>query len=74
VCAMKDATGDMQEKNPAAVALGKLRARTLTFEERSKGGKKGVRTRNRNLSAEERSEIAKKAAAARWAKKAKADK
>lgn len=48
------------EKNPAAVALGKL------------GGRKGGLIRAANLSAKRRSEIAKKAARARWAgKKAK---
>ena len=43
-----------REKNPAAVALGKLGA--------SKGGK----ARAEKLSAKKRSEIAKKAATARW--------
>jgi hypothetical protein len=46
-----------EEKNPAAVALGKLGA--------SKGGK----ARAEKLAPERRKEIAKKAAAARWAKK-----
>jgi len=46
-----------EEKNPAAVALGKLGA--------SKGGK----ARRDKLSPERRKEIAKKAAKARWAKK-----
>ena len=41
------------EKNPAAVALGRL------------GGLKGGRARAKKLSAEQRSEIAKKAASAR---------
>jgi hypothetical protein len=45
------------EKNPAAVALGKLGA--------SKGGK----ARAEKLSAKRRAAIAKKAAAARWSKK-----
>ena len=44
------------EKNPAAVALGKL------------GGAKGGRARAAKLSPEERSAIAKRAAAARWGK------
>jgi hypothetical protein len=47
----------VEEKNPAAVALGKLGA--------SKGGK----ARAEKLTPEQRSEIAKKAAKARWAKK-----
>jgi hypothetical protein len=46
-----------EEKNPAAVALGKLGA--------SKGGK----ARAKKLTKEQRSTIAKKAAQARWAKK-----
>lgn len=44
------------EKNPAAVALGRL------------GGLKGGRARADKLTAEERSKIAKKAAASRWKK------
>jgi hypothetical protein len=46
-----------EEKNPAAVALGKLGA--------SKGGK----ARAEKLTPEQRKEIARKAAEARWAKK-----
>ncbi len=46
-----------REKNPAAVALGKLGA--------SKGGK----ARAEKLSAKKRSEIAKQAAKARWSSK-----
>lgn len=42
------------EKNPAAVALGRL------------GGKKGGKARAAKLSPERRAEIAKKAAAKRW--------
>ena len=49
-------------KNPAAVALGKL------------GGSKGGRARAARLSPERRKEIAQRAAEARWAKAAKADK
>ena len=45
------------EKNPAAVALGRL------------GGLKGGAARAKALSAKKRSEIAKKAAAKRWGKK-----
>lgn len=44
------------EKNPAAVALGRL------------GGLKGGKARAASLSKKDRSEIAKKAAAARWKK------
>ena len=53
------ATGEEEEqpeKNPAAVALGKL------------GGQKGGPARAKKLTAKRRSEIAKKAAAARWRK------
>lgn len=45
------------EKNPHAVALGKL------------GGMKGGLARAKKLSAEERKEAARKAAKARWGKK-----
>jgi hypothetical protein len=44
------------EKNPAAVALGRL------------GGLKGGKARAEKLSAKERKEIAKKAAISRWQK------
>lgn len=44
------------EKNPAAVALGRL------------GGKKGGPARAARLSADERTSIARKAANARWQK------
>ena len=44
------------EKNPAAVALGKL------------GGLKGGPARARSLSAKKRADIARKAAKARWGK------
>lgn len=56
-------------KNKAAVSLGKLRAKTMTTEERSKGGKIGGKARARALTKEQRREIARKAAAARWGKK-----
>jgi hypothetical protein len=48
---------DQPEKNPAAVALGRL------------GGLKGGKARAYNLSARQRKEIAKKAALARWTKR-----
>jgi hypothetical protein len=47
---------DAPEKNPAAVALGRL------------GGLKGGKARAASLTAEQRSEIAKKAAEKRWSK------
>jgi uncharacterized protein YuzE len=50
-----------QEKNPAAVALGKL------------GGAKGGKARAKNMTPEQRSEAARKAAKARWAKKRQQD-
>ena len=57
-----EATGQAEakpEKNPAAVALGKL------------GGLKGGKARAEKLSKEERSEIAKNAAQKRWSKETK---
>jgi hypothetical protein len=58
---VREAVGDEQkfepearEKNPHAVALGRL------------GGKKGGRMRAESLTPEERSEIARRAARARW--------
>lgn len=48
---------DPPEKNPAAVALGRL------------GGLKGGKARAKTLSAEKRKAIARKAANARWGKK-----
>ena len=50
-------TEDHKEKNPAAVALGRL------------GGLKGGKARALKLSPEQRSRIAKKAAKTRWKKK-----
>jgi len=47
-------TKESNEKNPHAVALGRL------------GGKKGGVARARKLTPEQRKEIAKKAAEARW--------
>jgi hypothetical protein len=57
---MRIATGEASEsdeRNPAAVSLGKL------------GGAKGGRARAKKLSSEERQQIAAHAAAARWKKK-----
>jgi len=60
---VREATGEdekfepeKKEKNPHAVALGRL------------GGKKGGKARAAKLTAKERSEIARKAAQARWEK------
>jgi hypothetical protein len=55
--ASDDTPPDLQGKNPAAVALGRM------------GGLKGGKARAKALSAKKRSEIAKKAAAKRWASK-----
>jgi hypothetical protein len=52
----QDITSPAKEKNPAAVALGRL------------GGLKGGRARAEKLSAKKRKAIAKKAADARWNK------
>jgi hypothetical protein len=49
-----------KEKNPAAVALGRL------------GGLRGGKERAKRLSSRRRKEIARKAANARWARKPKA--
>lgn len=53
----KDPMNDLGDKNPAAVALGRL------------GGLKGGKARAKALSAKKRSDIAKKAAKARWGTK-----
>ena len=52
-----ETTEPVSEKNPAAVALGRL------------GGLKGGKARAESLSKKKRSEIARKAAAARWGSK-----
>jgi len=54
-----ETTGTKPEKNPAAVALGRL------------GGLKGGKARAKKLSAERRKEIARAAADVRWKKKTK---
>ena len=55
--ATKEQEIDIQGKNPAAVALGRL------------GGLKGGKARAKKLTSARRSEIAKKAAESRWRKK-----
>jgi hypothetical protein len=61
-----------RQKNPAAVALAKLRAKSMTEEERRESarvaGNVGGKARAAKLTKERRSEIARKAAAARWGK------
>ena len=63
---------DMEKKNRAAVALGKLRAASKTAPSMTEiseiGAALGGTARAKNLSAKRRKEIAKKAAAARWGK------
>jgi hypothetical protein len=51
--------GLMRQKNPAAVALGRI------------GGVKGGKSRMAQLSPTQRSELGRKAAAVRWSKKKK---
>ena len=53
---VSEATEEQTEKNPAAVALGRL------------GGKKGGVARAKKLTAEQRREIAQRAARARWSR------
>lgn len=53
---VEEADADEEEKNPAAVALGRL------------GGKKGGKARAEKLTPEERKAIAQKAAKVRWDK------
>jgi hypothetical protein len=64
---------DNRKKNRAAVALGKLRAASMTPAEREESARKaglvGGAARAQALTPERRAEIARKAAAARWAKK-----
>lgn len=55
--ATKELSEEKPEKNPAAVALGRL------------GGLKGGKARAEKLSAKRRKEIAEKAAKARWGEK-----
>jgi hypothetical protein len=50
-----------REKNPAAVALAKLRAKSLTKQERVEIASKAGKARLTKLTPEERSEIARKA-------------
>jgi hypothetical protein len=59
-----------KKKNPAAVALAKLRATSMSRQERQesarKAGRIGGRRRAEKLSAKRRTEIARQAAEARW--------
>jgi hypothetical protein len=68
-----------KEKNPAAVALGRLggrkggkaRAEALTPEQRIESARRAAQARGAKLSQKQRREIARKAAKARWEKSAK---
>ena len=51
----------MQKKNPAAVALAQLRAKSLTKEERSEIARKAGKARLTKLTPAQRSEIARNA-------------
>jgi hypothetical protein len=62
---MKKKGADTADKNPAAVALGRLRAATMTKEERQHAGD----ARAKSLTKARRKEIASAAAKARWAGK-----
>ena len=66
---MKKPIRDSQEKNAAAVALGRLRAAQMTKAERAAAGRVGGANSRKNMSAKRKQEIARKAAQARWAKK-----
>jgi hypothetical protein len=65
------------KKNPAAVALAKLRAASMTAEERSESarvaGMVGGPARAAKLTNKQRRDSASKAARARWAKKRTAE-
>jgi hypothetical protein len=81
----RNTVANEKEKNPHAVALGRLggakggkaRAEALTPEKRTeiatKAGKAGGTARAKNLTKEQRSESARKASAARWLKAKKPD-
>jgi hypothetical protein len=60
-----------KKKNPAAVALAKLRLKRMTAEERREvarqGGLVGGKARAKKLSRKERQEIGRKGAEVRWA-------
>ena len=62
-----------KKKNPAAVALAKLRAKSLTKEERAEIASKAGKARLTKLTPEQRSEIARKAGKAGGRGRKKAD-
>jgi hypothetical protein len=63
----------MAKKNPAAVALAKLRMKRMSAEERASIARQGGKASKQKLTPEQRSEIARKAglAGGRGRKKAK---
>ena len=81
----RDTVASEKEKNPHAVALGRLggskggkaRAEALAPERRTeiatKAGKAGGTARAKNMTKEQRSEGSRKAALARWARAKKED-
>jgi hypothetical protein len=64
---------EKRAKNPAAVALAKLRAASMSDKERQESARKaglfGGKARAEALTTAQRRAIAKKAAQARWSKK-----
>jgi hypothetical protein len=58
----------VKKKNPAAVALARLRAKALSPERRAEIAREGAAARTKALTAKERKDIARRAAAARWRK------
>lgn len=59
----------MATKHPGAVALGKLRWKGLSEEERQEIARKGGKARLKTMTKTERKAVAKMAAQARWGKK-----
>ena len=66
---MKQTGRDQGGKNPAAVALGKLRAASMSDEDRQKASSAGGTARAKILTKAQRKAIASAAAKARWGKK-----
>ena len=63
----------MDNKNPAAVALAKLRAKSLTEQQRAEIASKAGKARLTKLTPQQRSEIARKAGKAGGRGRKKAD-
>jgi len=60
------APGQEYSEHDKRVAMGKRRAKTLTTQERAKGGRLGGRARANKLAPDIRRAIARKAARTRW--------